>query len=90
MITINVQTKAVTLDRDTPIMARNQFGNATYGYVRGHLPPNYPVPAISEICLWDYVLFLMLEKTPAMTDEEWEREEDEWQDYLDSLGDSTP
>jgi len=53
MITINVRTKAIRLDPDTPVMATNQFGNATYGYIRGWLKPNYPVPAIQYFVEWD-------------------------------------
>ena len=45
MITINVKTKDVSGHWDQP-MARNSFGDATPGYIRGHIKPNYPMPAI--------------------------------------------
>lgn len=48
-ITINVKTMSVHgWDRRNP-MARNAFGDATPGYVRGWMKPNYPVPALSRV-----------------------------------------
>lgn len=47
--TINVKTKETTFDRNHPDhvpMARNQFGDATPGYLRAWIEPNYPMPAI--------------------------------------------
>ena len=52
---------------------------------RGYSKPNYPVPAIPRVFEWDYSLGIMLETMPPLTDEEWEREEEAWEDYLDSL-----
>lgn len=54
-------------------------------YEQGYRKPNYPMPAIPQIHQWDYVLWCILYVLPALSDEEWEREENEWQDYLDSL-----
>lgn len=54
-------------------------------YVYGLEPPNYPMPAVPEIHQWDYSLWCLLNSIPPLTEEEWEREEEEWQDYLDSL-----
>jgi hypothetical protein len=66
------------------------YGGTDYGiipapYLLGWDKPNFPVPAIPLIHQWDFSLWVLLETMPPMTDEEWEREEDEWQDYLDSL-----
>lgn len=57
MITINARTKAVQgWDRNAP-MARNHFGDATPGYVRGQIKPNYPVPAIPiEVSYFDWAV----------------------------------
>jgi hypothetical protein len=54
-------------------------------YLLGKQSPNFPVPAIPLIHQWDFSLWVLLETMPPMTDEEWEREENEWQDYLDNL-----
>ena len=59
--------------------------DVTTHYLAGKQTPNFPVPALPEIHQWDFCLWYLLERTPVMSDDEWEREEDEWQDYLDSL-----
>lgn len=49
LYTINAKTKATSFDKHDPEhipMARNQFGDATPGYLRGWIEPNYQVPAI--------------------------------------------
>lgn len=52
MLTIDVKTKAVSgWDRRSP-MARNKFGDATPGYVRGWIEPHYPVPSIIGEVFW--------------------------------------
>lgn len=54
-------------------------------YVYGGEQPNYPMPAIPQIHQWDYSLWCLLESIPPLSEEEWDREEELWQDYLDSL-----
>lgn len=48
MLTINVKTKAVSGWNRRKPMARNRFGDATPGYVRGHIKPNYPMPITTD------------------------------------------
>lgn len=64
---------------------RDELGNATFMYYLGNREPHFPVPAIPQIHQWDYSLWCFLESLPVMSDDEWEREEEEYQDYLDSL-----
>lgn len=46
MITINVKTKAVSNSREHKPPQYNQFGECSPGYIRGWIPPRYPMPAI--------------------------------------------
>ena len=56
MITINVKTQAVTNAQQhrpqvwSKYMYFNGYPlNITPGYIRGHCPPNYPVPAVEGV-----------------------------------------
>ena len=69
MLTINVKTKAITgWDRRNP-MARNSFGDATPGYVRGHIPPNYPVPVPLSVAEYDLEYVWLLYERARLTQE---------------------